>query len=77
MAARTRSRLSWTATSGRPTMEKAGAAATTSASTWTGLPCRPLRASLAMLASNGPPFAAMSCVRTGLPYRSSVNAAGR
>ena len=38
IAARTRSRLSWTAASGSPTMLNAGAAATTSASTSTGWP---------------------------------------
>ena len=65
MAARTRSRLSCTAASGRPTMVKAGAAATTSASTSTAWPSRPLRVSLGMRAS------------TRLPQPSAVKAAAR
>lgn len=51
IAARTRSRLSCTAASGRPTTLKAGAAGTTSASTTTGWPWRPFRASVSIRAN--------------------------
>ena len=53
IAVRTRSRLSCTAASGSPTMVKAGAAATTSASTATGWPSRPVSASLCDAGEHG------------------------